>query len=108
MVQMKQPNKVLWMLALQLVINVCHISIHHFALNLLWTKSAGPSLFSKMLIYGGGLACMAFIAKGAGLLQKRQKEGEMDSPGAGTGTALMVFLLVASFVMEGLTLYLVQ
>lgn len=96
------------LLALQLVINVSHISIHYLALNLLWTKSAAPSAFSKLLIYGGGLSCIAFIARAAGQLQRRQNREEPNFPGAGTEATGMVLLIMVSFVVEGLTLYLVQ
>lgn len=106
---MKQAHNAPWiLLALQLVINVCHVSIHHFALNLLWTKSAGPSALSKLLIFGGGLSCIAFVGIVGSQLQRKQKSEDSNPPDAGRGSAGSVILIVASFVAEGLTQYLVQ
>lgn len=106
---MKQDNNAAWiLLALQLVINVCHVSIHHFALNLLWTKSAGPSVLSKLLIFGGGLSCIAFVGIVGSQLQRKQKSEDSNPPDVSEGSTGSVMLIIVSFVAEALTQYLVQ
>jgi hypothetical protein len=106
---MKQLKNAPWLLlALQLLVNVCHVSIHHFALDLLWTNDAGPSALSKLLIFAGGLSCIAFVGIVGSQLQRKQKSEDSSTSTSDGGNAGSVFLIVISFAAEGLTQYLVQ
>jgi hypothetical protein len=104
--QVKNTSSLL--LAFQLLVNVCHVSIHHFALDLLWTKNAGPTALSKLLIFAGGLSCIAFVGIVGSQLQRKQKSEDSSSPSAAGGNGGSVLLILVSFAAEGLTQYLVQ
>ena len=96
------------LLGFQLVVNICHVTVHHFALNALWTKDARPTALSKLLIYTGGLACIAFVGIVGSQLQKEQQSEDSQFPDSGRGSGGRVFLILVSLVAEGLTQYLVQ
>ena len=101
-------NGPLFLLAFQLLINVCHVSLHHFALNLLWLEGTGPSGLSKLLIYAGGLSCIAFVGIIGSRLQGKQKSEDSQIPDIGAGKFGSVLSIIVSFAAEGLTQYLVQ
>jgi hypothetical protein len=106
---MKEVKNTSWsLLGLQLLVNVCHVLIHHFALHLLWTKSATPSALSELLVYAGGLSCIAFVGVMGSQLQRRQRSDDSNPFDTGSGSAGVVLLIIASFVAEGITQYLVQ
>jgi hypothetical protein len=106
---MKQKeNRSNFLLALQLLVNICHVTIHHFAINLLWTKSARPSALSELLIFAGGLSCIAFVGIVGSGLQRKQKSEDSGALDIAGGNARSVFLILVSFAAEGLTQYLVQ
>ena len=96
------------LLAFQLLVNVCHISIHYFAIDLLWKKDTGPSALAKLLIFTGGLSCIGFIGIVGSQLQSKQTSEDLSSPDAGAGNVGSILRIVVSFAAEGLTQYLVQ
>lgn len=96
------------LLGFQIVVNACHVLIHRFALHLLWTQSAKPTALSELLIYSGGLSCIAFVGIVGSQLQREQKSDDSRFPDSGRGSGGRVFLIVVSFVAEGVTMYLVQ
>ena len=106
---MKQLKSASWFLfAFQLLVNLAHVSIHHFAHDLLWTKTASPSLLSELLIFSGGLACIGVVGVVGSQLQRKQKSEDSNPPDLGGGKSASVLLIVVSFVAEGMTQYLVQ
>jgi hypothetical protein len=96
------------LLGFQLVVNISHVTIHQFALNVLWTRNAKPTALSKLLIYTGGLACIAFVGIVGSQLQREQQSEDSRFPDSGRGSGGRVLLIVISFVAEGVTQYFVQ
>jgi hypothetical protein len=96
------------LLGFQLLVNACHVLIHHFAPSLLWTGGHRPTALSEFLIYAGGLSCIAFVGIVGGQLQREQKSEDSRFPDSGRGSGGRVFLIAVSFVAEGVTQYLVQ
>jgi len=73
------------LLGFQLLVNACHVLIHHFALSLLWTGGPRPTALSEFLIYAGGLSCIAFVGIVGGQLQREQKSEDSRFPDSGRG-----------------------
>ena len=96
------------LLGFQILVNVCHVLIHHFALHLLWTQSAKPTALSKLLIYSGGLSCIAFVGIVGSQLQREQKSDDSRFPDSGRRSGGRVLLIVVSLAAGFLTIYLVQ
>ena len=101
-------DKSSFLLAFQLLVNVCHVMVHNFALGWLWTRDGRPSALSKLLIYAGGLSCIAFVGIVGSRLQRKQKRANENFPENGSGNVGSLLALVASFIAEGLTMFIVQ
>jgi hypothetical protein len=79
------------LIGIQLMLNICHVTVHHFALNALCKKDARPTALSKLLIYTGGLACIAFVGIVGSQLQKEQQSEDSQFPDSGRGSGGRVF-----------------
>lgn len=116
-------------LAFQLSINAAHITLHHFAPNLLLKNHQSLTVLSKFLIYAGGFSCIIVLGMIGGQLQRRSKASEPEYTDLGiTGSQLPkrsksseskyqdsttdkaegVLSIIASIVAWGATAYLVQ